>query len=302
MTGIISPPYLRAPKDAVSAEPWQTVADGAPAPLPSVLPHWDSNAKLSLLRRVSVDMHSLATHCRLDRSDKIRACAVWRSTGTALRGRGASVELAVHQHRQDAVLQAEITGHLLAGDLHLHSVIVLSETRARSRPLSARLAGSVLWDERSVVALEGSASRFPMEMLDFNATHWAPYQAGWYLAWNKDDLQIPFLRNIRLYLNSMQPAVAAAVRSTNPTSEQQAIRSAIYYDVGRQLIRGALQSEDLLDSPADFSEGSTGHALLRLMRMLFPSEALSGLRSTMVERSEYFDSMLQASLKVFREV
>jgi hypothetical protein len=302
MTGVVSRPYLRAPQEAVSAEPWQTVADGAPDVLPAVLPHWDSNSKLSLLRRMSVDMDSLARHCGLDGSDKVRACVVWRSTGTGLRGHGTFVELALNRQRQDAVLQADIPGQLLAGDLHVQALIVLSETRAGGRPLTARLAGSVLWDDRFVVALEGSASRFPMEMLDFNGAYWAPYKAGWYLSWNKGDLQLPFLRNVRLYLNSAQPAVAASARAVNPTSEQKAIRSAIYYDVGRQLIRGALQSPELIEDQEGFPEGSTGDMLLRLLRTFFGSDTLSGLRSTMLERPEYFDSLLQASLRLFGDV
>jgi hypothetical protein len=270
--------------------------------LPVVLPHWDVNSNLSLLRRISIDVRLLAARCGLNRSDKVRACAVWRSSGTALRGAGSFSELALSEQRQVAILRAEIPGYLLAGDLQVHTLIVLGEARSGGRPLAARRAGSILWDDRVVVALEGSASRFPVEVLDFNAVNWAPYQAGWFLSWNKDDLEMPFLRNVRLYLNSSRPAIIAAVRSSNPSGEQKAIRSAIYYDVGRQMIRGALQSEELVESPESFPEGSTGDALLRLFRVLFGSDMPSAWRSTMRERPEHFDSLLQGSLKVFEDV
>src|SRR5207237_7169835 len=127
---------------------------GTPGPLPAMLPHWDSNSNLSLLRRMSVDVKLLFNRCRLDRSDKVRACAVWRSSGTALRGSGTVVELIFSEQQQEVILQADIPGHLLAGNLQVHALIVLSEARSRRPPLAARLTGSVLWDDRFAVALE----------------------------------------------------------------------------------------------------------------------------------------------------
>jgi hypothetical protein len=138
-----------------------------------------------------------------------------------------------------------------------------------------------------------------MEVVDFSAVHWAPYQAGWYLSWSKDELHVPFLRNVRLYLNSSHAMVIGSVQSANPTAEQKVIRSAIYYDVGRQLVRGALENEDFVLHPEEFAEGSTGHALVRLIRTFFGSETPRALRSTMRDRPEYFDSLLQGSLKLF---
>jgi hypothetical protein len=138
-----------------------------------------------------------------------------------------------------------------------------------------------------------------MEVVDFSSAYWAPYRAGWYLTWNKDELHIPFLRNVRLYLNSSHVAVVAAVQASNATGEQKVIRSAIYYDVGRQLVRGALQNDDFVANPDEYREGSTGHALTRMLRAVFGTETPHALRSTMLNRPEYFDALLQGSLKLF---
>jgi len=121
MTRVVSPPFLRAARDVVAAEPWQAAAGGTPGPLQAVLPHWDSNAGLSLLRHVTVDVPALTNQCGLDSSATVRVCVVWRSSGTALRGAGSGADLLLSEHRQEVILKADIPGHLLGGDIHIYT-------------------------------------------------------------------------------------------------------------------------------------------------------------------------------------
>lgn len=296
---VVAPPFLRAPLDSVTTDAWQTVTGGIPGPLAAVLPHWDSNSGLSLLRNLSVDVARIRKQCALAAQDDLRAVVVWRSSGTALRGVGSFIDITSGVDKEEVLLKAEVPGHLLGGDVQLHTQIVLARPEGARKPLAARVPGSVLWDDRMVVSLEGSGSRFPMEVVDFSAVYWAPYRAGWYLSWNKDEMAVPFLRNVRLYLNSSHVGVVSAVQSAKATPEQRAIRSTIYYDVGRQLVRGALQNEEFVERPEEYGEGSTGHTLLRLLRAFFGAETPKGLRGTMLSRPEYFDSLLQGSFGLF---
>src|SRR5262245_22616904 len=146
MTKVVSPPFLRAARDVVGAEAWQAVAGGAPGPLQAVLPHWDSNSGLSLLRHVTIDVASLIDQCGLDGSATVRACVVWRSSGTALRGAGSNAALSAPERRQEAILKADIPGHLLGEDVHIYTQVVLASAAATQNPLAARLPGSVLWE------------------------------------------------------------------------------------------------------------------------------------------------------------
>jgi hypothetical protein len=195
---------------------------------------------------------------------------------------------------------ADIPGTLVAGDVHVSTQIVLAHSGERSNVVTAHYPGSVLWEDRVQVSLEGTASRFPMEVVDFRTAHWAPYgAAGWYLSWNSDELHDPLLRNVRLFINKGHLPVVESVQAAQPTLEQNAIRSAIYCDVGRQLIRGALENDEFVDAPETFMEGSTGRAVLRMLKANFPADTTKSLRSTMRSRREYFDSSLQASLRLF---
>jgi hypothetical protein len=166
--------------------------------------------------------------------------------------------------------------------------------------LAARYPGSILWEDRVRVALEGTSSRFPTEVVNFNTASWAPYGgAGWFLSWNRDELREPLLRNVRLFVNSTHTGIVAAVQAALPTPEQAMIRSAIYYDVGRQLIRGALENVEFVEDSHAYPNGSTGKAILSMINLLFPADTPASLRSTMRTRPEYFDSVLQGLLRLF---
>jgi hypothetical protein len=239
--------------------------------------------------------------CRLGADDPVEAVVVWRSSGSTIRGRGTVVALGSATESREFTLSADLPGRLLAGDVRISTQIVLAGEGRSSDVLAPRFAGSVLWEESVSVALEGTASRFPIEVVDFSAVHWAPYGAGWYLSWNSDELHQPFLRNVRLFINASHPAVVGAVQTATPTPEQAALRSVLYYDVGRQLIRGALENDDLVEVPESFAEGSTGRAVLRMLKVFFPTERPKSLRSTMRTRREYFDGLLQGSLRLFSQ-
>jgi len=298
MTRVVGLPFRRIPQDRVMCEPWQSHVGGDAGPLTTELLHWDYNVEMRVVRSIVVDESELRACCRLNAKAKLAAVVVWRSTGTTLRGRGSVVSLGAVSGPREFSVAANIPGSLLAGDVRISTQIVLVARREVDGALAAAYAGSVLWEDTVQVALEGFSSRFPMEVVDFSTTPWAPYGGGWFLSWNSEELHEPFLRNVRLFLNRGQANVVGAVQAAHPTPEQKAIRSMIYYDVGRQLLRGALENESFIEDAESFAEGSTGKAVLRLCRTLFPADKPRAIRSTMRSRREYFDSSLQASLRL----
>jgi hypothetical protein len=295
-------PYRVFRPEHLMAQPWQSHASGTTGPLTSELPHWDYNVDLRLVRSLIAHEGEIRSGCLLQPHDSVVAVVVWRSSGNNVRGRGCVVPIGNSEKPREFTLSADIPGHMLAGDVDISTQIVLGEACDRDNLLAPRFPGSILWSDNIRVSLEGHASRFPMEAVDFNAVSWAPYNAAWYLAWNSDDLHIPYLRNVRLFINSSNPTVVASVQAGSPSPEQAAIKSAVYYDVGRQLMRGALTNEELLESPTSFTEGSTGRALLRMLSVFFPGTRPTALRDMMTARSEYFDGMLQGTLRLFQPV
>ena len=292
-------PYRRVAAHHVFHEQWQSQIGGATGPLAAELPHWDYNVNLRLVRSLTVLESDIRADCRLTAKDPIAVAVVWRSNGNNVRGCSCVIPLENSAEPREVTLNVEIPGQMLASTVQISTQILLSgEGRSRDA-LAARFPGTVLWDDTSSVLLEGTASRFPMEVVDFNEVNWAPYGAAWYLSWNSDDLHLPLLRNVRLFINASHPAVLAAVQSTESDFGNALIRSAIYCDVARQLVRGALSNEEFVATPELFSEGSTGKAVARLLMGFFPGDRPTALRNTMMSRPEYFDGLLQGTFRLF---
>ena len=288
-TSLSALPFRQADPSRVHCETWQAHAGSVVGPLPSMLPHWDYGVDLRLVRNVSIAVTALRSDCCLPPDAPLHAVAVWRSTGSTVRGRGPSVPIAGSGEPMEFSLSAEVPGKLLAEDVVISTQIVLVKAFESPDVLAPRYPGSILWQDSMRVVVEGTGSRFPVEVVDFAIVHWAPYRAAWFLSWNSKDLDEPFLRNVRLFVNEGHWSVVEAVQATAPTPEQAVIQSAMYYDVGRQLIRGALSNDDFISSPDEYPEGSTGRAILRMLRLFFRGDTLSGLRKMMYNRPEHFD-------------
>lgn len=84
-----------------------------------------------------------------------------------------------------------------------------------------------------------------------------------------------------------------------PTAEASAIRSAIYFDVAKSLIVGALASEDFVERNGDFGEGSCGMIVCAMIHMLFPGDGISGLAAAAAQRPDHFNTDLQGRLRLF---
>jgi hypothetical protein len=196
-------------------------------------------------------------------------------------------------------LAGEISGGEIAGMVHIDTTIVVARSNDQAGPLAARQAGSVLLHERQTIQLDSSASFFPVEIVDFSAGHWANPDAGWRLSWNSFALEQPFLGSVRLFINASHTRVVHAVSGESPTGDCIVIRSAIYFDVARTLVLGALGSDEFVERDGDYGDGSCGKVIYALIQMLFPGDALGGLASAASERADHFNTDLQGRLRLF---
>jgi hypothetical protein len=210
------------------------------------------------------------------------------------------VLLEPEQDSNEIILRGTVRGGDIVGSIRVETLLLLGAERLIPEPLTATRPGSILWHDSAVVAVEGEAPRFPIEVIDFASVVWAPSDAAWLLSWNSYDLHQPFLGAVRLFINSTHNGVVRAASGNGMDAESAAIRSAIYYDTGRSLIRGALSNEDFLANPDEYEPASVGSTVAQLLRLLFPGDSFLELRNMLVERTEYFDSLLQARLQLFR--
>lgn len=301
MSRIVTYPYLRPLADKVRAESWQTGGgDGPEEVLADTLPHWDCNTPVLARRTVHIDAAGVRKDCALEPSDLLRIITVWHSSGTSLRGAGRSIDILPGAAQLSVLLDLEVDGTLLAGDITIRTQLILAQSGTNSRSLKPTFAGSVLWEEEKKILLEGLSARFPVEAIDFSRTSWLPNDAGWFLDWDSNDLHQRMLGGPRLYVNSAHPSVIKAVTSTMPDAESRAIVDAVYFDVGQKLIRGALESDEFVHDTSIFPQGSVGAVIRRLIAITFPGDTPEGLRSMMSERASIFDALLQDRLRLFR--
>ena len=195
----------------------------------------------------------------------------------------------------------EVPGSCLAQSLVLSTRLVLAATGKRASQLSPRIPGSILWEEKTVVRLEGAGPRFPIEFVSFPSDL---RHAAWYV-YATDDLEQPFLGGVRLYVNSENAAVARALTAVSPDAADRVVLSALYNDVGRQLVEMALQSEAFISRSAEanlFSEDSVGRALCSLLSNFLEGHLPTDLRDQFRSDPRRFAELLQDRFMLFEGI
>lgn len=292
-------PYKRAASHRLTASPWDVLSTEPPSPLPPILSGLDYGSVLRIRREVIVDMSGLRADCGLAADVPLLVAASWSSAGTMLRRNLGSVNLSSDDDACLVEIAGDISGGDIAGTLHIDTSILVAHAQDSGAPLAARHAGAVLLQERQTVQLDTSTSFFPVEVVDFNTGLWANPDASWRLSWNTFALEQPFLGSVRLLINAAHPRVVHAVSGEVPTAEASAIRSAIYFDVARALVLGALASEDFIERDGDYADGSCGKVVYTMIQMLFPGDGIGGLATAAGQRADHFNSDLQGRLRVF---
>jgi hypothetical protein len=271
----------------------------AVAPLPLALPGLDYGSVVRLRREVIIDAAGIRADCGLASDAPLLAAAKWSSPGTMLRRRLTSTPVS----GGDGVCIIELTGDVAGSDisasLHIDTAVLAACRPASPAPLSPQHAGAVLLQERQTILLDTPHSFFPIEMVDFSKGFWANPEAGWRLSWNACALDQPFLGSVRLFVNAAHPRVVHAVSGEAPSAEASAIRAAIYFDTARALALGALANEDFVERDGDYAEGSCGRIIYAMIRMLFPGDGVAGLAAAANQRPDYFNTDLQARLRLF---
>jgi hypothetical protein len=292
-------PYLQAALDSVTPGEWWLRQDNLNDHLPDVLPDWEPTQTLHLLRTLEIDLESVRRDCQLEPGETVRVAAVWRCNTTGLRGAGTRVDLAGSDRSTRVELNVLLQGSDLGGTLELETQLVLPHRVDTRHGLAPARAGSVLWNDVYRVELGGSSGRFPMELVDFEASAWLPPRAGWFLDWDPDDLDRPLLGELRLLVNEKHEAVLRAVTVPKPLLPERVVRDEIRCDVARTLIIGALQNEQFVADNSQFEDASVGAAIRGMIAVWFPTDTVEGLAQYWKSRPREFETYIQHSLRLF---
>ncbi|WP_155754533.1 hypothetical protein [Burkholderia stagnalis] len=294
-------PYRSSSPGRLTGGAWDIASVGYPLATRGGGIEIDYLSKIEVHRQLVIDTIAVRRDCGLDDQTPLLISANWSSPGTSIKRCFAKAAVGSGNDAERIDLFGQIPGGEVADSLQIDTLILLGRNNPRAPALTAKYAGSVLLRERHTVRLDESGSRFPVEVVDFNVGVWANPQAGWRLSWNSSDLDAPFLRTVRLFVNAAHHVVTNAVAIEPPSPEAKAIRDAIYFDVATSLIFGALMNDEFVSREGGYSEGSCGRAIYTLIQLLFPGDALSGLKSAATQRPDQFSSDLQGRLRIFHE-
>ncbi len=289
-------PYLRADPGRIKTSGWLLSHPDGDRRLDEALGDWDPATPVNLKQTIHADLDGIRTDCRLPPEARLRLTTYWHSNGTRIRGVGARLEL--NGAELTVPLTLGVDGFNLSGSIGLHSVISLSQALP-PRPIIAWRPGTILWQESHTLRLEGGGSRFPMEILDFTKCGWQfPNRAAWMLEWDPEDLELPVLGGMRLYLNSDHPRVKRMLEFPKEL-DVRIFQGAMQYDVARTLIRGALLNPEFIQRDEPWPTDSVGKTIWLLFRS-FTGDSPETLRQMMDNDVARFEARLQHHLGLFQ--
>ncbi len=285
------PPFLVAAEESVQPGPWRLAGDQEN--LGGRLDHWDSDLTLCLYRGVLVDLDLLRDSSGATGLADMALAVVWRSDRTRLRGAGTPVALDCYEGTVALSVAVDIPGRIAGGSLELQTMVVRTAEAPDATPIVARRAGSVLWRDRVLIALEGDAARFPVTVVDFQSLPGFDPCAAWALEWSPHDLNQPVLGAIRLLVNARSAALVAALGDENDPA-RVTIGSMVRFDVARSLVHGVLANDEFVSGPREFEPDSVGRMLGDLLDRYWPGADLPGLAGRARTAPHRLDAELQA--------
>jgi len=268
-------------------------------PAPDLVDHWSYSTQMILDCSIDVDPFKVRSDCQLPGKARIGAVAVWAATSTNLR---CASEVLVIESTGKHKLEFSIAAGLAGGVLAVERRVVLLDPVTTRSPLTPSRAGSILWQEPRKdtlkLVLEGTSPRFPTEFTDFEMGRIGEPGSIWWLHLDLSDLDSSALSAVRLYLNSKSEA-ARRIDSGADDEEARAFRSALEWDVARQMILRAISMDEFRSGWGSFVPTSIGEVIETLILRLFPGQDSASLFSILESSPDVLEARLQGRVGLF---
>lgn len=291
-----APPYLRPDEERFAPEHWLLGREGVP--VEDHIPDWDYQRDFVLSRTVTVDLDGIREDCSLGKKSRVRLAAGIYCPQTRCRKYGPPRDLTL-RGQETAEVQVSVAGEDVSGSIEAVAEMTLLDSGGAGSSLAPSRPGARLWEETRSLNLEGSGSRFPVELIAFESAAGLPDNAGWQVDWGSQDLDRPAMGTLRLLVNADREKVAGAVLDPERDEESRSVVSAIRYDVARRLIFSALRNDDFCERFPDFPEHSLGAALADLISLHFGSGNLDALMRQARHQAERLDTRVQDAMHIF---
>lgn len=251
-------PFVVPSAGTVTASRWQRLSDGVPEPLPDHLPDWDQNTRLSLRSTIEVDLAAVVAETGLPLSMLVWAVG-WQVRESGLVGRPRLYPAGEASFDMELEIPPDETGNTL---ILTRRLVLGRSTGASDQPLLARLAGSVLWSDETILRLSGTGAAFPVEVVDFAKISYLSRHArnSWYLEL-PTSVDQPVLGGLLLMVNAADTVLADAVKALQPNEVQQALIQLMQEQIVELMVRWALSRWEELPEADDGSIGAVARIL-----------------------------------------
>ncbi|MGO1312315.1 MAG: hypothetical protein ACTILB_13480 [Brevibacterium aurantiacum] len=259
----------------------------APIDWPSILPDWDVEQSLNVSVDVATDYEKLLASLHLDPTAQVGAIVRWYSPQSGIGGFTDPVVISAdHTH-----LNCEIDSGLLAGSIELTVRVILIEPGMQTEhPFAAKVPGSIFWQDKRSIRLEGDESRFPMEVHPFSDL--PQFSTGdnaiWYLEVMHWDYDEPAASALRLWLNADHEIVKLLLEGDEEL--RRPILQLISIGVTRQIAEIGIRDTDF-DLEKQYETGSLGATIGLHVASLGPA---AGLRERAGSDASAIEAQLQS--------
>ncbi|WEO65091.1 hypothetical protein [Rhizobium rhizogenes] len=291
-------PFLTIGSDAISPGPWMLFEDNREVAVSdSWLASWDSARDVTLRRRIGVDLDIAAKQLRIV-SAALRLALVVR-TGT---GAGNIPRTIVTRSRHDIkpgaeviLLEERVAGHKLSQRLFVETLMLLASPVSDAHALAPSRSGSKVWSDELDLRLEGEEPRFPMEALSFSNRFAGRPEAyaPWYLHWSPGNLHRDFGGSVRLFLNNDRPDLTERLLAGDRATLQ-----VVLADVMIQIISTSVRQTDFEQVAAESDSSSIAGRVTFWIRLAFPGQDISTIRSMIDLRPSFFHAAVLAAADV----
>lgn len=233
--------------------------------------------------------------------------SIFRHGGTGLQGNAYSTSYKRNDENKtmDFSIDCEISGEKIAGALEISFIVCVSSCESSDISIYATKVGSVLYEEKIVVYLEGTQALFPVKAIDFSKDERAFPQSLYFLQRKFSQLDSNFNSAYKLYFNTSHPLFNKINDDNLSDNSNQYILKLIMLDVYRTILLDALDEDrglkELFESNAE-SDNYTLKAvysrIVHQMQEYFSDKDLDGLKK-MIHGDEFSRNKVFTALQDF---
>jgi hypothetical protein len=296
MSIIVIHPHRRADSFSITVPQWFLTETGAV--IGERLDSWVPSSTLDISAVMEIDALGFISSTGLTSEDEVTVLCSWQCTATHLRDFAAMLPLKIGELPRQVVLRLTVpSGRLDLGILLKATICLHKRCSVNPDPMIASQPGAILWqDHENGRHVSLGAGRFPLALVDFKTTGLGEAASSWRLVVDSQDIDAPFKRAVRLYINSLNDRVVRALGENARGIESALIRQLLQYEIEKELVMIAVREHELITA-SQKENGTLAAVLHDLIQRRFPERRADQLSSRMIDDPKGFETELQARLR-----